>query len=232
MGFLCLQAAWGIQDGIGVDTHVKAHPFHFSPTSEMMMKHIPDFPCSFGTISLPPSPMFVCQKQVHRITNRLGWHRKPTTDPEETRVNLESWLPKEYHNHINIMLVGLGQTICLPVNPRCDLCHLGQMDDSPCPSKRKQFVKQALKATKEEEEEEVEPFVTTMMESTGTAKVQVGEVADSLLQVEETESKPIIDIKVESVLGPRASASDAGDTVLEQVKASPYFVGKPAQLSW
>ena len=28
MGFLCLQAAWGIQEGIGVDTHVRDMHFH------------------------------------------------------------------------------------------------------------------------------------------------------------------------------------------------------------
>ncbi|GFY41738.1 hypothetical protein TNIN_314221 [Trichonephila inaurata madagascariensis] len=31
---------------------------------------------------------------VHRISNRLGWVRKPTKDPEETRKALEKWLPK------------------------------------------------------------------------------------------------------------------------------------------
>lgn len=35
---------------------------------------------------------------VHRITNRLGWHK--TTTPEQTRLNLESWLPKEFHGEI------------------------------------------------------------------------------------------------------------------------------------
>ena len=31
---------------------------------------------------------------VHRISNRLGWVRKATKTPEETRKALESWLPK------------------------------------------------------------------------------------------------------------------------------------------
>ncbi|KAI6094042.1 DNA glycosylase, partial [Pisolithus croceorrhizus] len=47
---------------------------------------------------------------VHRITNRLGWHQRPTKNPEETRLNLQSWLPKELHGEINHMLVGFGQT--------------------------------------------------------------------------------------------------------------------------
>lgn len=58
---------------------------------------------------------------VHRITNRLKWHKPPTKTPEETRqvenrytvltlrINLESWLPSELHKPINPMLVGFGQ---------------------------------------------------------------------------------------------------------------------------
>lgn len=30
---------------------------------------------------------------VHRMTNRLGWHKTQTA--EQTRLNLQSWLPKE-----------------------------------------------------------------------------------------------------------------------------------------
>ena len=31
---------------------------------------------------------------VHRISNRLGWTPKPTSQPENTRIALESWLPR------------------------------------------------------------------------------------------------------------------------------------------
>jgi len=31
---------------------------------------------------------------VHRISNRLGWVKKPTKVPEETRLAVESWLPR------------------------------------------------------------------------------------------------------------------------------------------
>ncbi|EJU05843.1 DNA glycosylase [Dacryopinax primogenitus] len=93
MAFLCLQNAWDINVGIGVDTH------------------------------------------VHRITNRLGWHKPPTTTPEQTRLNLQSWLPREYHAEINHMLVGFGQALCFPVAPRCDLCALAEK--KLCPSRSK-----------------------------------------------------------------------------------------------
>lgn len=44
---------------------------------------------------------------VHRIANSLGWVKTKT--PEETRVALESWLPKRHWADINVLLVGLGQ---------------------------------------------------------------------------------------------------------------------------
>ncbi|KAI0355143.1 DNA glycosylase [Trametes cingulata] len=81
---------------------------------------------------------------VHRITNRLGWHKPPTKTPEETRLNLQSWLPLELHPEINHLLVGFGQTICLPVGPKCDQCELS---DGLCPSARK-VVKASLSRSK------------------------------------------------------------------------------------
>jgi endonuclease III len=80
MGYLCLSAAWGIDQGIGVDVH------------------------------------------VHRITNMWGWHKTKT--PEETRLALQAWLPKDRWHEINKMLVGLGQTVCLPIGRRCGDCDL------------------------------------------------------------------------------------------------------------
>ena len=81
MGYLCLSAAWGRTEGIGVDVH------------------------------------------VHRITNLWGWHK--TKGPEETRLALQAWLPKELWHEINWLLVGLGQKICLPVGRKCGECELG-----------------------------------------------------------------------------------------------------------
>lgn len=80
MAYLCMSAAWGKHEGIGVDVH------------------------------------------VHRITNLWGWHKTKT--PEETRLALQSWLPREKWHEINKLLVGLGQTVCLPVKRRCGECYL------------------------------------------------------------------------------------------------------------
>jgi endonuclease III len=59
---------------------------------------------------------------VHRITNLWGWHS--TRTPEETRAWLQAWLPRQRWHEINRLLVGLGQTVCLPVGRRCGECSL------------------------------------------------------------------------------------------------------------
>jgi len=132
-----------------------------------------------------------------------------------SRVNLESWLPKELYNHINIMLVGLGQTICLPINPRCDLCHLGQMDDSPCPSKRKVIVKQAKLEAKQE--------------SIPTG--EVGPMTDTLLEIEETDVKPTVEI-LQATVGPTDTALQAQEGKTSPGRKSPYFGNTVNNLSW
>ncbi|KAK3062821.1 alpha,alpha-trehalase nth1, partial [Teratosphaeriaceae sp. CCFEE 6253] len=66
MAYLTMSAAWGRDEGIGVDVH------------------------------------------VHRITNLWGWHK--TSTPEQTRTELEAWLPRERWHAINHLLVGFGQT--------------------------------------------------------------------------------------------------------------------------
>ncbi|KAI1380790.1 DNA glycosylase [Hypoxylon crocopeplum] len=84
MAHLCLSAAWGRTEGIGVDVH------------------------------------------VHRITNLWGWHGAATTkNPEDTRRALQAWLPRDRWREINWLLVGFGQTVCLPVGRRCGDCALG-----------------------------------------------------------------------------------------------------------
>lgn len=67
---------------------------------------------------------------VHRIANRLGWTSKRTTDPEKTRLELESWIPVDLWREVNLMLVGFGQTICLPKSPKCSECSCSKL----CPS--------------------------------------------------------------------------------------------------
>ncbi|KAF9480900.1 DNA glycosylase, partial [Pholiota conissans] len=72
---------------------------------------------------------------VHRITNLLGWHKPKTGKPEDTRLNLQSWLPKDLWRDINHMMVGFGQVICQPGGTRCDYCDLSTK--GLCPGARK-----------------------------------------------------------------------------------------------
>ncbi|XP_066516903.1 endonuclease III-like protein 1 isoform X2 [Hoplias malabaricus] len=67
---------------------------------------------------------------VHRISNRLGWTRTKTKNPEETRKALEDWLPRDLWQEINLLLVGFGQQVCLPVGPFCSAC----LNQHICPS--------------------------------------------------------------------------------------------------
>ncbi|KAE8353205.1 hypothetical protein BDV28DRAFT_165093 [Aspergillus coremiiformis] len=103
MAYLCMSAAWGKHEGIGVDVH------------------------------------------VHRITNLWGWHQTKT--PEDTRKALQSWLPKDKWHEINKLLVGLGQTVCLPVGRKCGNCELAgtklcKSEIKGLGSKRKDFPKE------------------------------------------------------------------------------------------
>ena len=110
MAYLCMSAAWGRDEGIGVDVH------------------------------------------VHRITNLWRWHK--TNTPEQTRMELESWLPKEKWHDINQLLVGFGQTICLPVGRKCDQCDLAT--EKLCPSRQAAKTSPVKKRVKTEVEIEVE----------------------------------------------------------------------------
>ena len=50
-----------------------------------------------------PYPRFTAA--VHRLSNRLRWHGKSQTNTaEQTRISLESWLPKELHGTMHVAL--------------------------------------------------------------------------------------------------------------------------------
>lgn len=106
MAYLCMTEAWGIVEGIGVDTH------------------------------------------VHRISARLDWVPRNLKLPEDTRKALEKWLPREYWRDINTMLVGHGQTVCLPVHPKCELCF--NQDICPSSTTTNPSLRKASKVVKKE----------------------------------------------------------------------------------
>jgi len=65
-------------------------------------------------------PAIVVDVHVHRIVNR--WCLIKTKSPEETERELEKIVPKELWKELNYLLVGFGQSICLPRNPKCSEC--------------------------------------------------------------------------------------------------------------
>ncbi|KAG1955983.1 endonuclease III-like protein 1 isoform X2 [Pimephales promelas] len=80
---------------------------------------------------------------VHRISNRLGWTRKKTKTPEETRRALEEWLPRDLWSEINWLLVGFGQQVCLPVGPLCSVC----LNQHTCPAAHQSSPRKRLKSS-------------------------------------------------------------------------------------
>jgi hypothetical protein len=44
---------------------------------------------------------------MHRLFNELGWVK--SKNPEQTRVQLEAWLPTDKWTEVNILWVGFGQ---------------------------------------------------------------------------------------------------------------------------
>src|SRR3989338_6099111 len=65
-------------------------------------------------------PAIAVDIHVHRISNRLGWVK--TVTPEETEEALQKVVPKDLWIEVNRLLVGHGQTICVTINPKCNIC--------------------------------------------------------------------------------------------------------------
>ena len=61
-------------------------------------------------VAFDKQPGISVDTHVHRICKQLGWTRNPK-DPEDTRRQLESWLPLTEWGNINLEFVGFGQEI-------------------------------------------------------------------------------------------------------------------------
>lgn len=59
---------------------------------------------------------------VHRISNRIGIVN--TKKPEETEIDLQKSIDRRYWTGVNETFVTFGQNVCLPIKPKCNLCHL------------------------------------------------------------------------------------------------------------
>ncbi|KAI9301954.1 DNA glycosylase [Cunninghamella echinulata] len=116
---------------------------------------------------------------VHRISNRLGWVRTEKGGPEDTRLSLQSWLPKEHWQEINPMLVGFGQIICFPRGPKCVECPVNDL----CPAST---VKRKIKKE-----------ITIKKETNGMKKKQVDQGEEAPPGVEAGTNE--VNIKLETV---------------------------------
>ena len=93
---------------------------------------------------------------VHRIANRVAWVE--TRNPDQTRTELESFVPREYWGELTELMIGFGQQICTAIAPKCSGCLL----NSVCPTGIKNLEplkneKPILKKTKKEEEKNPDP---------------------------------------------------------------------------
>jgi endonuclease III len=138
---------------------------------------------------------------VHRIANLLKWVDAAT--PEKTRVALEGWLPTEYWGPINPLLVGFGQTICLPRVPKCGECKLA--DEGTCP-----FAKKGLKMWREREAKKkvvVKEDIDIKVETDGMVETVHIKTESSPLKknvrtgITKLETSPLKPVKEETVAG-------------------------------
>ncbi|CAI5734262.1 unnamed protein product [Peronospora destructor] len=70
----------------------------------------------------------VVDTHVHRVAQRLGW--VSTSCSQDTRRDLEEWVPREYWGSLSFAVVGFGQIVCTAKHPLCSTCPLA----AKCPS--------------------------------------------------------------------------------------------------
>jgi endonuclease III len=70
-------------------------------------------------------PAIPVDVHVHRISNRIGIVN--TKMPEETEIVLRKSIERKYWTQVNETFVTFGQNICLPKNPKCNVCHLTKL---------------------------------------------------------------------------------------------------------
>jgi endonuclease III len=82
------------------------------PTAEEMIKYLPGVGPKMAYLidqiawKRPPTGIGT-DTHMHRIFNSLKWVN--SKNPEDTRLQLEGWLPREYWEDINLLWVGYGQ---------------------------------------------------------------------------------------------------------------------------
>lgn len=70
-------------------------------------------------------PAIPVDVHVHRISNRIGIVN--TKKPEETEIVLQKSIDRKHWIAVNETFVVFGQNICLPIKPKCNVCHLTKL---------------------------------------------------------------------------------------------------------
>ncbi|KXH25067.1 HhH-GPD superfamily base excision DNA repair protein [Colletotrichum simmondsii] len=136
---------------------------------------------------------------VHRITNLWGWHK--TTQPEATRHALQSWLPKDKWREINWLLVGFGQTVCLPVGRKCGDCELGLGGLCKAAERKKVNEGRRMREVKVEVKEEEDGDVAIKTEEVVKEEQVVREaVVNQKTEQPEPASEPAVGDEVDAVV--------------------------------
>ncbi len=94
-------------------------------------------------------PAIPVDTHVHRIANRIFSDIK-TKNPKETEARLKRKIPKQYWIRINRLFVKFGQQICLPINPKHDICPIEDIcaKDFSMEEERKKIKKNKKKKNK------------------------------------------------------------------------------------
>ncbi|KAK4168824.1 putative endonuclease III [Cladorrhinum sp. PSN259] len=165
---------------------------------------------------------------VHRITNLWGWQNPPSKSPEETRMALQSWLPKEKWKEINWLLVGLGQSVCLPQGRKCGDCEVGlkglckSADRGKVNEGRRRRERMGVEAKVEEEDIEMtikeekkeesvgadEGLVAVKKEEGVEEEDEVGDV--EMVKVEEAPGAPVLTPKEEETVAIKTERTSLG----------------------
>ncbi|KAB5525740.1 DNA repair protein Ntg1, partial [Coniochaeta sp. 2T2.1] len=146
---------------------------------------------------------------VHRITNLWGWQNPPSKNPEETRMALQAWLPRDRWKEINWLLVGFGQTVCLPVGRRCGECEVGLA--GLCKSAERKKVNEGIRRRREVK-------VEVKRDGEGYKKVEkVGKEEERTVVKEEVVDEELPEgVKLEDVK--EVGGGDVKDEVKQEVK--------------
>uniref|UniRef100_A0A1A9WHT9 HhH-GPD domain-containing protein n=1 Tax=Glossina brevipalpis TaxID=37001 RepID=A0A1A9WHT9_9MUSC len=95
------------------------------------------------------TPESIVKMKLNTLENMLH------PEPEQTRLALEAWLPQELWGEVNHLLVGFGQTVCIPVKPKCESC----LNSNICPS----APKSAQKKINKNENETINPQLAELL---------------------------------------------------------------------